>query len=542
MRRFAGRTTSRPLVGTLLALSAGWLLFGCGDSPTGPGSVQLRPDVRSAPTAPVGPDLAEAIRAQERHTPALLANPGVVGTGVRLTDTGRPAVAVFLTRPDVTGVPDQLDRVPVVRVVTGLILAQSDPTSRARPAPLGYSVGHVDITAGSIGARVRNAAGAVFLLSNNHVLANSNAGSIGDDILQPGPYDGGTDPADRIGTLAAFQPIDFSLSGHNYIDAALASVSAADLGFATPDDGYGAPGATPYVLDSDGDGVVDGRVLGLGVQKFGRTTLLTKGQVEDVNVSVEVCYAVFFNICVQSAYFYDQLAFGPMSGGGDSGSLIVTDDANRSPVALLFAGSSTETIGNRIDRVLDHFGVVIDDGSGGEGGGGGTNAPPTASFTWSCTGLSCAFDGSGSSDPDGSVVSWSWDFGDGATGSGTAPSHEYAADGSYPVALTVTDDGGAESTVTHTVDVTSGSASEPTLQGTGRKVKGQNVVDLSWTGVPWSRIYVFRDGAVVQVLPGSPEGTYSDATGERGKATYTHFICEGTAATSQCSNPVVTSF
>src|SRR3989441_5004723 len=89
-------------------------------------------------------------------------------------------------------------------------MAFSDPTKRQRPAPLGFSVGHPLITAGSIGARVADAAGNVFVLSNNHVLANSNDATIGDPALQPGPFDGGTAPADQIGTLAAFNTIDFS--------------------------------------------------------------------------------------------------------------------------------------------------------------------------------------------------------------------------------------------------------------------------------------------------------------------------------------------
>jgi hypothetical protein len=310
-------------------------------------------------------DIHAAIAVQERHTAALLRIPGVVGTAVGLLPSGRPAIRVFVARPDARGIPTALDAVPVEVVVSGQFHARSDPTTRQRPAPLGYSVGHPAITAGTIGARVVDAAGNVYILSNNHVLANSNGAAVGDATYQPGPYDGGT-AADQIGTLAAFRPIDFSLTGQNPMDAAIARVAPADLGTATPtDDGYGAP--NPVIFgDANGDGAFDDEaaLLGLAVQKYGRTTRLTHGSITAINATVQVCYASFFGFCIQSAYFVDQLIVEPgaFSGGGDSGSLIVTDDANHHPVALLFAGSTTQTIANRIDLVLAHFGVAIDGG------------------------------------------------------------------------------------------------------------------------------------------------------------------------------------
>ena len=68
------------------------------------------------------------------------------------------------------------------------------------------------------------------------------------------------------------------------------------------------------------------------------------------------------------------------------------------------------------------------------------NVPPTAAFTYSCSLLTCSVDGTTSSDPEGPIASYGWDFGDGTTGAGPTVSHAYAATGSYPVTLAVTDD------------------------------------------------------------------------------------------------------
>ncbi|PYR56600.1 MAG: hypothetical protein DMF91_21530 [Acidobacteria bacterium] len=81
------------------------------------------------------------------------------------------------------------------------------------------------------------------------------------------------------------------------------------------------------------------------------------------------------------------------------------------------------------------------------------NAPPVAAFTSACSGLTCSFNASGSSDPDGTIASYAWTFGDGTTGAGATTSRTYAAGGSYTVTLTVTDNGGAASQTGHVVTV-----------------------------------------------------------------------------------------
>ena len=81
------------------------------------------------------------------------------------------------------------------------------------------------------------------------------------------------------------------------------------------------------------------------------------------------------------------------------------------------------------------------------------NQPPVASSTVTCSSLSCSFSGTGSTDPDGTVVRYDWSFGDGSTGTGATVSHTYADAGSYQVTLTVTDDRGATGSTTRTVSV-----------------------------------------------------------------------------------------
>jgi len=84
------------------------------------------------------------------------------------------------------------------------------------------------------------------------------------------------------------------------------------------------------------------------------------------------------------------------------------------------------------------------------------NTSPNADFTFSCTGLVCGFDASGSTDSDGSITAYIWDFGDGHTGSGVNASHTYSVDDSYAVTVTVTDNEGATHSTTKGVATTSG--------------------------------------------------------------------------------------
>lgn len=313
------------------------------------------PTSGAAAHEPLG--LAQAIDAKERNASALMAHPGVVGVGVGVNEDGEPVVRVLLERCGISGLPRVLDRVPVETVVSGPILARCHiTTDDCDPAPLGVSIGHPDITAGTLGALVTDGTN-VFILSNNHVLANSNDASIGDSSLQPGAVDGGTDPADMIGTLDQFVPIDFG-GGANSVDAAMTLTSASLVQNETLPSlagSYGTPTTTTVAA-----------VVGMSVQKCGRTTGCTQGVVTEVMLDVSVCYETRGPFrCVRSALFTDQIgiADGSFSAGGDSGSLIVDTAGAPDPVGLLFAGSSTRTIANHVGDVLSALNVSMYDGN-----------------------------------------------------------------------------------------------------------------------------------------------------------------------------------
>jgi hypothetical protein len=312
------------------------------------------------------PGLARAIAAQEAHTDALLGHAGVVGTAVGLDDQGSPVVKIYTESGNVTGLPHSLDGVATAVEVTGELVARQ----LTRPSNTGVSSGTERLmvyhgglycTTGTLGARVTDGTN-VYALSNAHVYALQGStpsgtvtvGANGDRALQPGRVDmtsqacGSKAEIDAavIGNLWDFVSIDFSRTAQNTVDAAIARVTTDKVGRAVPGycDSY-VPALTTVTA-----------TLGLPVQKCGRTTKLTKGTVSGTNATVMISYDK------GRAKFIKQIVVTALSAGGDSGSLIVTQSggANPNPVALLFAGSSSTTIGNPIDLVLSSFGVHVD--------------------------------------------------------------------------------------------------------------------------------------------------------------------------------------
>jgi len=439
--------------------------------------------------------LARAIAAQGKHISVLMAKEGVEGTAVGLDENDQFVIKVYTSRPGVANIPDNLEKVPVKVEVTGKFIARFSTTDRwPRPVPIGVSTGHPAITAGTIGCRVTDGE-IVYALSNNHVYANQNDVSLGDYVIQPGAYDYGSLPDDYLGELYDFEPIDF-FGGDNTIDAAIAILTTDLLSVSTPTDGYGTPSSA--IVSPE---------LGMLVQKYGRTTGWTHGQISGINATVNVCYESFMDLfCIKQAHFVNQIIIKPgtFSGGGDSGSLIVTDDNNKNPVGLLFAGSKTVTIANPIGPVLARFGVTVDDASSQE------PVVPVADFQGNPTSGSAPLTVNFTDLSTGNPTSWSWNFGDGV-GTSTAqnPTYEYTNAGTYMVTLTVTNgEGSDEEAKTDYITVT---AQAPVADFSASPTSGDspltvNFTDLS-TGGPTSWSWDFGDGAVS--FDQNPSHTYS---------------------------------
>ena len=131
----------------------------------------------------------------------------------------------------------------------------------------------------------------------------------------------------------------------------------------------------------------------------------------------------------------------PMAAQADGSFEVQWDTRSVSDGPTTLEVQATDTAGNTTSTSRT---VVVDNVD---------NVAPTAAFTVDCSGLTCSFDARGSDDPDGSIVGYAWDFGDGSSGNGIQASHSYAASGAPVVELTVTDDEGATGTTRLTLDV-----------------------------------------------------------------------------------------
>jgi hypothetical protein len=333
--------------------------------------------------------LAKARRTKEAYVSDLLAKRNVVGVGLghKISDgedTGELSLVVSVTRKEPISalspqdqVPKALDDMRTDVVETGVLRAfpngptELGPQDRWRPVvPPGVSVGHYMITAGTFGCLVQRGE-ELFILSNNHVLANVNKCEDWDPILQPGPADGGG-PEDRIARLAQYVPLVFETEESECEIADLVAQLLNAIGGA-----FGSRHQLEAVKRSSGTNRVDAalarplspnqvtnEILGIGVpvgvgvaslgtevQKSGRTTGYTQGTITQVDATMRIDYYG------PKALFTGQLVASPMSGGGDSGSAIL--DTDRRVVGLLFAGSEAATILNPIDAVLSALDVEL---------------------------------------------------------------------------------------------------------------------------------------------------------------------------------------
>jgi len=198
---------------------------------------------------------------------------------------------------------------------------------KCTPVRIGCSVAHSKVTAGSVGAFAQSASQTILVLSNNHVLADENNATLGDPILQPGPYDGGQNPADKIGSLTQFIPLNFT--GVNTVDCAIATL---DGGITFDSKNLDLLGQLSGVRTPPVD-------IGDTVAKVGRTTGVTHGTVTAIELdNVTVGYDNG-NATFDGQIEIEGTGTLPFSRGGDSGSLIV--DQDNLALALLFAGGAT---------------------------------------------------------------------------------------------------------------------------------------------------------------------------------------------------------
>jgi hypothetical protein len=229
--------------------------------------------------------------------------------------------------------------------------ADGGANHRIRNQHFGVSGGNINDSSrryccsGTLGSLVQDASGVKYILSNNHVLARGDQAVAGEDISQQGLIDNNC----QVATIVA----DFTLApklGTN-VDAAIAQLRT------------GTMDATGFIEDIGvPSSVVRNAAVGLSVAKSGRTTGFQTGTISSINSSVTVKYTVECgsnrgtNVSYTNQVVINSTTF---SAGGDSGSLIVTNDSCHQPVALLFAGSSTSTIGNPIGQVLSRVSTSL---------------------------------------------------------------------------------------------------------------------------------------------------------------------------------------
>lgn len=239
-------------------------------------------------------------------------------------------------------VPESLsgpEAIPTDVVVIGKLVPEVNATRN--PVQPGNSIGHVNITAGTLGAFV-NKGNALHILSNSHVLAVSGTAKKGDSIIYPGAADGGAMPADLVAKLADFKKFVTGGDFVNRVDCAIAKPTAARLpDVVTQIKGFIVPkGATKAKR-------------GMAVVKVGRTTGKTTGEVRDVNFRFTLTYPG-----VGEVGFIDQVLCSRYTAGGDSGSLVI-DQATGRAVGLHFAGANGGSVFNPIDDVLSALGVTL---------------------------------------------------------------------------------------------------------------------------------------------------------------------------------------
>lgn len=220
----------------------------------------------------------------------------------------------------------------------GKIVPQVKPLVKRDPIESGFSVGHVKITAGTLGAIVKKN-NKRYLLSNAHVLANSGKGKPGDKIVYPGPDDGGELLADWAAVLSEAVPLIKGEGFVNEVDAALAEILEERLNNVS----YKLPGTkAPLRTIAPKRGMV--------VTKRGRTTRTTRGKIIDIDFRVSLSYPG-----VGEVGFTRQVLCERYTEPGDSGSLVIDVESGKI-VGLHFAGAEGGSVFNPIQAVSKALG------------------------------------------------------------------------------------------------------------------------------------------------------------------------------------------
>jgi hypothetical protein len=211
-----------------------------------------------------------------------------------------------------------------------------------KPIQPGFSIGHVKVTAGTLGAIVTDGKDH-YILSNSHVLARSGQATKGDSILYPAKQDGGKHPADLVALLHDFTAFVPGGDFVNFADCAIAKPTEermADL-ISTIQD-VGIP-----------KGVIKPK-RGMKVVKVGRTTGKTEGEIRDINFR----FVLDYGKGVGNIGFTDQVLCTRYTDGGDSGSLVI-DQKSGKAVGLHFAGANGGSVFNPIDKVLESLNMKL---------------------------------------------------------------------------------------------------------------------------------------------------------------------------------------
>lgn len=373
-----GNTHGRYL--TIVAVSVALIftlgIWGCSDSPVAPTTTDtLNVQVLSRSN----PMVRSVMTIQDKHTPELMAKMDVIGTATTINDRGVPAILVLVTSTQaLKSSPKFIDGVPVVTLLTDPIVAmkgrpgggggggggkvdhkalQSTPIELGTSGGWRYDLANGFCCGGTLGALV-NRGGTAHILSNYHVFeadivngGNGRKATTGDFIIQPGLIDVGCNAgnAQNVATLV----VKNSLPNSN-VDCSIAKVISGQV------DESGSILEVGTISSS-----TVGASVGQSVKKSGRTSGLSRSEINGLNATVSVAYD---NECAGGRAFVKtytgQILIKNRGSkflkGGDSGSLMVEDiSSNPRAVGLLFAGSSSLAVANPIDEVLSFLNATM---------------------------------------------------------------------------------------------------------------------------------------------------------------------------------------